>query len=165
MWDARRQPAANSPRISVRGWTFFFMLVLASSLRILGSQSIVLGWNPSPDSRVVGYFVYVEDQAGNPISRSDVGMNTTATISDLYEGNTYVFYVSAYGYDTYLDDTYVIESEPTNTVTYHVAQSAVVEGRYVFYNQSAFDGNDPASNASDDAAIAIDKSALLPGNI
>ena len=39
----------------------------------------------------------------------------------------------------------------------------VVTGRYVFYNNSAWDGNDPAANASDDAAIATNKAALLAG--
>lgn len=39
-----------------------------------------------------------------------------------------------------------------------------VVARHVFYNQSAFDGNDPAANAADDAAIAPDKQPLLPGN-
>jgi hypothetical protein len=33
----------------------------------------------------------------------------------------------------------------------------------VFYNDSAFDGDDPLANALDDAAIAPDKSPLLPG--
>jgi hypothetical protein len=36
-------------------------------------------------------------------------------------------------------------------------------GRYVFYNQSFWDGNNATANASDDAAIAPDKTALLPG--
>jgi len=36
-------------------------------------------------------------------------------------------------------------------------------GRYVFYNRSKFDGNNPAANAADDAAIAPGKQALLPG--
>ncbi len=40
---------------------------------------------------------------------------------------------------------------------------AAVVGRHVFYNNSAFDGDDPAANASDDGAIAPDKTALLPG--
>ena len=40
--------------------------------------------------------------------------------------------------------------------------TASVAGRYVFYNNSHFDGNDPAANA-DDNAIATDKTALLPG--
>jgi len=38
-----------------------------------------------------------------------------------------------------------------------------VVGRHVFYNNSAFDGNDPAANAADDNAIAPDKMPLLPG--
>jgi hypothetical protein len=33
----------------------------------------------------------------------------------------------------------------------------------VFYNNSTFDGRDPAAGAADDAAIAVDKSPLLPG--
>jgi len=41
---------------------------------------------------------------------------------------------------------------------------ATVAGRHVFYNNSAFDGGDPDANASDDEAIATDKTALLPGN-
>ena len=38
-----------------------------------------------------------------------------------------------------------------------------VVGRHVFYNNSAFDGDDPLANAADDAAIATDKSALSAG--
>jgi hypothetical protein len=37
-----------------------------------------------------------------------------------------------------------------------------VVGRHVFYNNSRFDGADPAANAADDAAVAP-KAALLPG--
>ena len=42
--------------------------------------------------------------------------------------------------------------------------SAVV-ARHIFYNNSAWDGNDPAPGAADDAAVAPDKSAklLIPG--
>ena len=41
-------------------------------------------------------------------------------------------------------------------------------GARVFYNNSAFDGNDPAANAADDAAVSlpvpnVGKRALLPG--
>ncbi len=35
--------------------------------------------------------------------------------------------------------------------------------RHVFYNNSAWDGNDPAANAADDSAIPTDKTALLRG--
>jgi len=40
---------------------------------------------------------------------------------------------------------------------------AEVVGRHIFYNQSAFDGNNAQANAADDNAIATDKQALLPG--
>jgi len=44
--------------------------------------------------------------------------------------------------------------------------SSTVVGRWLFYNQSAFDGSSAAINSSDDAAIAPDKSAYLPtGNL
>jgi hypothetical protein len=41
--------------------------------------------------------------------------------------------------------------------------SAAVLARYTFYNDSAFDNSDPNANLADDGAIAIDKTALLPG--
>ena len=43
--------------------------------------------------------------------------------------------------------------------------AASVVGRHIFYNNSAFDGNDLAINAADDAAIATDKTAHEPGQI
>jgi len=42
-------------------------------------------------------------------------------------------------------------------------RTGTVAARHVFYNNSAFDGRDPAAAASDDGAIATGKAALLPG--
>ena len=39
---------------------------------------------------------------------------------------------------------------------------AQVVSRHIFYNESAYDGNDANANAQDDAAIAPDKTPLLP---
>ena len=52
-----------------------------------------------------------------------------------------------------------------SAATVGVAGGAVAEvvGRYVFYNNSAFDGHDGAANEADDAAVANDKAPLLPG--
>ena len=41
---------------------------------------------------------------------------------------------------------------------------STVASRLLFYNDSSFDGNDPAANAADDAAIAPDKSAYSAGS-
>ena len=43
-------------------------------------------------------------------------------------------------------------------------RQTMVVGREIFYNHSSFDGNDASASAADDAAIAPDKTALLPGD-
>lgn len=53
-------------------------------------------------------------------------------------------------------------SSVNGATTINVVNSTVA-ARKVFYNNSYFDGNDPAANDADDAAIATDKQALLPG--
>ncbi|MBN2474624.1 MAG: hypothetical protein JXB62_08445 [Pirellulales bacterium] len=45
---------------------------------------------------------------------------------------------------------------------YQVLINTKVVDRHIFYNHSSWDGNNPAANANDDKAIAIDKKALLP---
>ncbi|MCK4626951.1 MAG: hypothetical protein KAV00_16685, partial [Phycisphaerae bacterium] len=61
------------------------------------------------------------------------------------------------------------DQTPLNVYTvmdiYRGAVQPVAEpvGRHVFYNNSSFDENNPAANADDDDAIAINKTALLPG--
>src|SRR5689334_5663316 len=44
-----------------------------------------------------------------------------------------------------------------------VLLSASVVARHVFYNHSALDGRSARADARDDAAVAADKVALLPG--
>jgi hypothetical protein len=61
-----------------------------------------------------------------------------------------------YGNITLMADLYAYRTQILNIVG--------VAGRYVFYNQSSFDGNNDGINAADDAAIATDKSAYLPGS-
>jgi hypothetical protein len=51
----------------------------------------------------------------------------------------------------------------TKTLAIAVSNRNEVKGRFVFYNNSKFDGNNAAAGAADDAAIAPDKTALLPG--
>jgi L-ascorbate metabolism protein UlaG (beta-lactamase superfamily) len=44
-----------------------------------------------------------------------------------------------------------------------LANSPILAGAHLIYNNSSFDGNDPAAAVSDDAAIVNEKSWLLPG--
>jgi hypothetical protein len=74
--------------------------------------------------------------------------------------------------------TYVLSltasgSEITDSMAQPLAQNAMhsweqfssITGRFLFYNDSRWDGNNTAANNNDDAAIAPDKTALLPGAI
>jgi len=54
-------------------------------------------------------------------------------------------------------------AQSTTEVT--VAPVTEMVGQYVFYNNSAFDGNTPGADMLDDGAIAPDKVALRPGGI
>jgi len=51
----------------------------------------------------------------------------------------------------------------TGELTVTVTPVVEVVGRYLFYNNSVYDDNDPAATVEDDAAVAIDKQPLLPG--
>ena len=50
-----------------------------------------------------------------------------------------------------------------NTVTSNIAGTGH-EGRYIFYNNSKFDGNSGANNVSDNSAIPSNKTVYLPGD-
>jgi hypothetical protein len=77
------------------------------------TQTVTLAWDANGDPQTAGYLVYSLDDTGNRLGRSDVGLNTTATLSSLVDGATYVFHVTAYGPTGQ-------ESQPSNDVTYHV---------------------------------------------
>jgi len=49
------------------------------------------------------------------------------------------------------------------TLRTRVSGAAGVRGRFLLYNDSVFDGNDPRANRADDAAIDVDKQALFAG--
>jgi uncharacterized delta-60 repeat protein len=63
-----------------------------------------------------------------------------------------------------LDDE-VVRGNYGKTLAAQGTPAAAVVARSVFYNASAFDGGSAAANAQDDAAIATDKQALLPGQV
>ena len=62
-----------------------------------------------------------------------------------------------------IDGNTVSFNVPAHTVVFVTLHKAAATGRYVFYNNSAFDGDDPAANSADDLGIATDKAPLLEG--
>ena len=124
--------------------------------------SVSLAWDPSPDLDVDHYNLYMGAASGVYTSVTNISNATTATVANLTSGNTYYFSTTAVNSEG-------LESKPATELVY-TANSASgligsVVGAYLFYNNSFWDGNDPAANANDDRAIATDKTPLLPGAV
>jgi hypothetical protein len=77
------------------------------------NQSITLAWVPSQSVNVSGYHIYYGTASGYYTEKITVGDVTTANISDLLQGATYFFVVTAV-------DTLGQESVPSNEITYTV---------------------------------------------
>ena len=76
-------------------------------------RTVSLEWNPNVDTVTQGYLLYSRDAAGHPLTRADVGMNTTAMVGGLTAGSIRIFQVTAY-------DSLGKESAPSNEVVYFV---------------------------------------------
>lgn len=59
------------------------------------SQSVVLTWNPSSDTNIIGYNIYYWEASGGATNEVFVGDVTNTTISGLVDGTTYQFAATA----------------------------------------------------------------------
>ena len=82
-------------------------LPFATSVAVMGSQSLLLVWNPSPDADVSGYILYYGTASGNYNHTNYIANVTNATVTGLTEGFTYFFVVTA-------TNTTGLESLPSN---------------------------------------------------
>lgn len=117
--------------------------------------------SPAPDpsgfgegKTYLGTVSVTTDASGNASSSGDVRLSVALDVGT---------YVTATATQTTLPATGGTSefSAPLQVVSAN--EPASVEGRYVFYNQSAYDGGSSGATEADDAAIATDKQALLPG--
>ena len=104
------------------------------------------------------------DVAGQP-KWSDA---TVLSIGQEYDSGANPVAASGDYFDGLIDDVQLwdrlLGPEEIETLYRVVFPQPTVAGRHIFYNGSQFDGDDPLAGAADDAAIAVDKRALLPGN-
>jgi hypothetical protein len=120
--------------------------------------------DPDGDASISGVTFYRESN-GTPGLQAGAG-GDTPLMTDGAAPYAYAFPTAALAPGDY---TYYAQAADVLGATSNVASASStvvatgVVGRHVFYNRSAFDGGDPAANASDDGAIAADKRALLPG--
>jgi hypothetical protein len=85
--------------------------VLALSVTLPSSYSVILAWGPSPSAGVTGYRVYYGPASGNYTNSVAVGNVTTNNVSGLASGATYYFAVTAY-------DTNGLQSPFSNEISY-----------------------------------------------
>ena len=125
------------------------------------------------------FFAAGTPDVGTEIFVSDGTTAGTALVSDLFPGSSSGVFVDEFtplkatvvGNGRFIfagrsstGDNGAWSTDGTAAGTYRLAGSvASVVARHVFYNRSAFDGNDGVANAADDGAIAAGKAALLPG--
>jgi hypothetical protein len=89
------------------------LLLMLSIMVPPPTQSVILAWDPSPDPTVVGYNAYYGSDSGVYTNRIDVGNVTSVVISNLSQGITYYFAVTAY-------NGAGLESDPSAEVSYTV---------------------------------------------
>ena len=89
-------------------------LSLASQARATGS--VTLQWNPNLEPDIAGYRLYYGLASGNYTQQIDVGNTTARTVSNLADGTTYFFAVTAY-------NTVTMESPLSNEVSATVGVS------------------------------------------
>ena len=73
-------------------FVLFFALANLPAL----AQSVMLGWEPSPDPNAVGYNIYYGTASHNYTSKVSVGNVTNTTLNGLTGGNTYFFAATTY---------------------------------------------------------------------
>lgn len=81
---------------------------------VQGAQSVTLAWDPNPDPTIAGYRLYSGTSSGVYTQHLEVGNTTTTLVSNLADGRTYFFAVTAY-------DRTGAESIPSNEVSYTAA--------------------------------------------
>ena len=77
----------------LRGALFVVLLVATVRAFAIGAT---LAWDPVDSPALAGYVLHYGPSAGNYTSQIDVGNTTSRTVSNLAEGATYHFAVTAY---------------------------------------------------------------------
>ena len=137
----------------VRFGRFFWVIALfliSSQAHVRAAQSVRLAWNASPSSGVTGYRVYSRTSSGGQSTSVNVGNVLTATISDLDDATTYLFWVTAY-------NNAGLESSPSNQVSYTTPASSP-ETFLLTVNNGSGDG--PYAPGSD---VTVKADSARPG--
>ena len=99
-------------KLITSGW-LTFVLCWASQLH--AAQTVTLKWDPNPAPNLAGYRLYYGTSSGVYTQEINLGNVTATLVSNLREGRTYFFAITAYNT--------AAESLPSNEVSYKVPVS------------------------------------------
>ena len=99
---------------AVCAWLTF---VICWVSEVQAAESVTLAWDPNPDPTIAGYRLYSGTGSRIYTQQLEVGNMTTTLVSNLADGRTYFFAVTAY-------NTAGAESIPSNEVSYTAPGSA-----------------------------------------
>jgi hypothetical protein len=104
---------SNSGSVFARRIFLAFVLSVGLVLSpvILCAQSVSFGWNPSADTNVAGYMLYLSTDGVNFSAAADAGTNISVTVTGLQPGSTNYFAVVSY-------DTNSNQSLPSPSIEY-----------------------------------------------
>jgi hypothetical protein len=156
--------AKNSTAIFTKAGTYSFLVTIKDSggLTCTSSTSVTVNQtltsivlSPNPVTVTIGgtqqFTAVAKDQFGNSLT-SQPSFTWTATPGTISSAGLYTAPMSG--------TTATVTASSggkSGTATVNIYTPASIAGRYIFYNNSKFDA------ASDNGAIATDKTALLPG--
>jgi len=86
----------QSPLNDIRRVAAVFFMCAVAAVRAASADTVSLAWDPSADSTVTGYVVYVGTQSNVYSQTFDVGNVTTFSYSNAVAGQRYYFTVAAY---------------------------------------------------------------------
>jgi Fibronectin type III domain len=87
------------------------VLVTCWPPEVRAAQSVTLAWDPNLDPTIAGYRLYYGTSSGVYTQQIEVGNTTATLVSNLADGQTYFFAVTAY-------NAAGAESTPSNEVSY-----------------------------------------------
>jgi len=129
-----------------------------------GGRTFVVEWSATDDvagSGLAGVDLYASSDGTNYVRVFEGGdASITGAEVTVETAGTYWFYSIARDHVGHEEPA---PTQPDAEVIVVDAVAATVTARHVFYNRSAWDGQDAGATVSDDSAIAVDKSPLLPG--
>ena len=137
--------------------------------------SIESPWEVLSGGQVLGPGAIAVDTSGTNITASGSGsfrivLSGTDTVANYERVLRTATYESSTSYNGLVRAEFVVvdpAGRPSPTVESLISQDhapASVVGRYLFYNQSKYDGYDAAAGPADDAAIATDKLPYFAGS-